>query len=83
MAELHENTMAILAPRPEEADAFMPHISLLYGADDTAEKETARRHWQKKLVGRSIRFDRICIVAAGKGIAISDWVIRSTIQLGS
>jgi uncharacterized protein with von Willebrand factor type A (vWA) domain len=83
MTALHENAMAILAPEPEEAAAFMPHISLLYGADDTAEKETARRHWQKKLAGRSIRFDRVCVAAAGKGIAISDWAIRSTIQLGS
>jgi len=83
MAELHENAMALLAPGLEAATAFMPHISLLYGADDTAEKQTARRHWQKKLAGRPIRFDRICIAAAGKGIAIGDWAIRSTISLGS
>jgi hypothetical protein len=83
MAELHENAMALLAPGRQEADVFMPHISLLYGADDAAEKQAARRHWQKKLAGRPIRFDRICIAAAGKGIAISDWAIRSTIPLGS
>jgi 2'-5' RNA ligase len=83
MAELHENTMALLAPGSEEADAFMPHISLLYGADDTAEKQAAHQYWQKKLAGRPIRFDRVCVAAAGKGIAIDDWAIRSTIQLGS
>jgi 2'-5' RNA ligase len=83
MAELHENAMALLAPGREEAAAFMPHISLLYGADGTAEKQAAHQHWRKKLAGRPIRFDRICVAAAGKGIAISDWAIRSTIPLGS
>ncbi len=82
MAELRENAMALLTPGPEAA-AFMPHISLLYGADATAKKEATRQHWQKELAGRSIRFDRICIAAAGKGIAIDDWAIRSTITLGS
>jgi 2'-5' RNA ligase len=83
MAELHENATALVAPGREEAAAFMPHISLLYGADDTAEKQAAHQHWRKKLAGRPIRFDRICIAAAGKGIAIGDWAIRSTVPLGS
>ena len=83
MGQLHENAMALVAPGREEAAAFMPHISLLYGADDTAEKQAAHRHWRKKLAGRPIRFDRICVAAAGKGIAIGDWAIRSTIPLGS
>jgi 2'-5' RNA ligase len=83
MAQLHENAMALLAPGQQATDAFMPHISLLYGADDTAEKRAARRHWQEQLAGRPIRFDRICIAAAGRGIEIDDWAIRSTIPLGS
>jgi 2'-5' RNA ligase len=83
LAELHDKAMALLAPGHEAADAFMPHISLLYGADDTTEKQAARRHWQEQLAGRPIRFDRICIASAGKGIEIGDWAIRSTIQLGS
>jgi hypothetical protein len=81
MADLHERATALLAPELEVSAAFMPHISLLYGADDTAEKKAARRHWQEKLAGRLIRFDRICIASAGKGIAIDDWAIRSTIAL--
>jgi 2'-5' RNA ligase len=83
MAELRENALALMATGPEAANAFMPHISLLYGADDSAEKEAARRHWQKELAGRPIRFDRICIASAGKGIAIDDWAICSTIPLES
>jgi 2'-5' RNA ligase len=83
MAELHGKAVALLAPGPEAASSFMPHISLLYGADDTAEKEAARRHWQRELAGRPIRFDRICVAAAGKGIEIQDWAIRSTVALGS
>jgi hypothetical protein len=83
VAELHEKAAALLAPELEAAAAFTPHISLLYGSDDAAEKEAARQHWQKKLVGRPIRFDRICVAAAGKGIEISDWAIRSTVSLGS
>jgi len=83
LAELHEKATALLAPELQASAAFMPHISLLYGADDGAEKEAARRHWQKELAGRPIRFDRICIASAGKGIEIEDWAIRSTIALGS
>jgi hypothetical protein len=83
LAGLHEEATALLAPELEASTAFMPHISLLYGADDSAEKEAARRHWQKELAGRPIRFDRICVASAGKGIEISDWAIRSTMMLGS
>jgi hypothetical protein len=83
VAELHEKAAALLAPELDASATFMPHISLLYGADDAAEKEAARRHWQKELAGRPIRFDRICVAAAGKGIEISDWAIRSTVSLGS
>ncbi|MGN6467937.1 MAG: hypothetical protein ACTHLP_20940, partial [Rhizobiaceae bacterium] len=83
LAGLHEKATALLAPELETSAAFMPHISLLYGADDGAEKEAARRRWQKQLAGRLIRFDRICIAAAGKGIEIQDWAIRSTVPLGS
>jgi hypothetical protein len=83
LAGLHESATALLAPELDVAAAFMPHISLLYGADGTAEKEAARRHWQDQLAGRPIRFDRICVASAGKGIAIGDWAIRSTITLGS
>jgi 2'-5' RNA ligase len=81
LAELHENAAALLAPGQRGAEAFMPHISLLYGADDTTEKQAARRHWQEQLAGRPIRFDRICIASAGKGVEIDDWAIRSTIPL--
>ena len=83
MAELHEKAMSLLAPELEASAPFMPHISLLYGADDGAEKEAARLQWQEQLAGRPIRFDRICIASAGKGIAIEDWAIRSTVALGS
>ena len=83
LAGLHEKATALLAPELETSAAFMPHISLLYGADGGAEKEAARRRWQKQLAGRLIRVDRICIAAAGKGIEIQDWAIRSTVPLGS
>ena len=83
MAELRGKAMALLAPGPEATVPFMPHISLLYGADDPAQKEAARRRWQRELAGRLIRFDRICVAAAGKGIEIRDWAIRSTVPLGS
>jgi hypothetical protein len=38
LAGLHEEATALLAPELEASTAFMPHISLLYGADDSAEK---------------------------------------------
>ncbi|HET7412096.1 MAG TPA: 2'-5' RNA ligase family protein, partial [Pararhizobium sp.] len=63
LAELHRNANALVLP--EEHPAFMPHISLLYGADDTAEKEAARQHWMKQIVGQPICFDRVCIASAG------------------
>jgi hypothetical protein len=83
MAELHQTATALLAPELDPSAAFLPHISLLYGADDTVQKQAARRHWQEKLAGRPIRFDRLCVAAAGKGIEIQDWAIRSTVALGS
>src|SRR6185312_2740259 len=49
LAELHETATGLLVPGLQAADAFMPHISLLYGADDTTEKQAARQHWQKQL----------------------------------
>ena len=83
MAELHQTATALLAQELEASAAFQPHISLLYGADDTVQKQAARRYWQEKLAGRPIRFDRLCVAAAGKGIEIQDWAIRSTVALGS
>lgn len=80
LAELHRKANALVLPG--EHPEFMPHISLLYGADDTAEKNAARQHWTEALVGRPICFDRVCIASAGKGIAISDWKIRATVRLG-
>ena len=61
----------MLQVRPE-------YISLLYGVSESPEKRTAQTMVAERLVGRQIRFDRICVVASAKEIPIAEWVVRSS-----
>lgn len=72
---------AIARIESDRLDAFMPHISLLYGVADSQEKRAARKMVAERLVGRQIRFDRICVVASAKEIPIAEWAIRSSVSL--
>jgi hypothetical protein len=65
----------------EMPGAFMPHISLLYGAERQAEKERARAVLERDLAGAQVCFDRICVVASAKTIPIAEWAIRFTVVL--
>ncbi|MGO4387645.1 2'-5' RNA ligase family protein [Microvirga sp. 2YAF29] len=64
-------------------EAFMPHISLAYGVAKSPEKTDAiavlRNGWQ----GRSVRFDRICIVASSQQTPIEEWRIRYEARLSA
>lgn len=60
---------------------FVPHISLLYGADDTAAKRQAQLELTARLIHRPVRFDRVCVVASAKDIPIADWAVRATMPL--
>jgi hypothetical protein len=59
----------------------MPHISLAYGVAETLEKRDAVAEAENLLLGRPIRFDRVCVVASGKELPIEGWAIRSTAAL--
>lgn len=60
---------------------FMPHISLLYGVAQGAEKERVRAMLERDLAGTSICFDRICVVASAKTIPVAEWAVRFTAAL--
>ncbi len=66
----------------EMADSFMPHVSLLYGPVAPAPKAAAAAEFQRMLTGRAIIFDRLCLVRSGQNIAISEWAVIETAQLG-
>jgi len=36
----------------------------------------------QRLAGRTITFDRICIVRSGQDIPIADWTIQTSVPLG-
>lgn len=79
LRELEERAIAGIAPA--ELDAFMPHISLLYGVPDGPEKRAARARMAERWVGRLIRFDRVAVVSSGKEIPVAEWAIRFSASL--
>ena len=63
------------------SERFMPHISLLYGVEDSAAKRAVRDRIAPQLIGKRIRFDRICLAASAKEIPVEAWEVRETIPL--
>ncbi len=66
---------------PEGLDGFMPHVSLLYGPVEAAAKAAAIREVDARLAGRTIQFDRICVVRSGQDIPIAEWRVVATERL--
>lgn len=64
-----------------EAEAFMPHVSLLYGPVVPEPKAAAAAEIARELVGRDIRFDRLCVVTSGQDVPIAQWRIVATARL--
>jgi 2'-5' RNA ligase len=64
------------------ADAFMPHVSLLYGPVAPEPKAAAAEEVGRRLKGRAISFDRLCVVRSGQDIPIADWRVVATARLG-
>ena len=54
--------------------SFMPHVSLAYGAPETA-KPAAMAELSRRLAGRVVRFDEIVVAASAQSIPIRDWRI--------
>jgi 2'-5' RNA ligase len=67
---------------PQEAENFMPHVSLLYGNLPEMVKAPASVELRQRLAGRTITFDRICVVRSGQDIPIADWTIQASVPLG-
>ncbi|MCG2630964.1 hypothetical protein L6654_30480 [Bradyrhizobium sp. WYCCWR 13023] len=67
---------------PQEAERFMPHVSLLYGNLPEVVKAPATAEFGQRLAGRAITFDRICVVRSGQDIPIADWTIQASVPLG-
>ena len=63
-------------------EPFMPHVSLLYGPVEAGPKAEAAAEIAALLAGRSIRFDRLCIVTSGQDVPIDQWHIVETASLG-
>jgi hypothetical protein len=63
-------------------DAFIPHVSLLYGPVEASAKAAAATEISARLAGRAIRFDRLCVVTSGQDVPIDQWHIVETAMLG-
>ncbi|GAU81791.1 hypothetical protein BIWAKO_01692 [Bosea sp. BIWAKO-01] len=76
--------LALLKQRLDSdmAGSFMPHVSLLYGPVAPAPKVSAAAEFQRMLTGRTIIFDRLCVVRSGQDIPISEWAVIETAELG-
>ncbi len=79
LRELKRRAIARIASVP--LDDFMPHISLLYGVSDNPAKQATQTEVAKDLLGRQIRFDRICVASSAKEISVAEWAIRSSVRL--
>jgi len=66
---------------PAAAESFVPHVSLLYGELAAERKAPAAAEFGRRLTGRAITFDRICVVSSGQDIPIADWSILATASL--
>lgn len=64
-------------------ETFMPHISLAYGVAESPEKAKAVADLRGKLQGRSVRFDRVCIVSSSQQTPIEEWRIRYEARLSA
>ncbi|OJU05585.1 MAG: hypothetical protein BGN87_00720 [Rhizobiales bacterium 65-79] len=62
---------------------FMPHISLAYGVEETFAKRDAVVEAENLLLGKPVRFDRVCIVASGKELPIESWAVRAESPLSA
>jgi 2'-5' RNA ligase len=65
----------------QATEAFMPHVSLLYGPVAAALKAEAAAEVATSLAGRPIRFDRLCVVTSGQDVPIDQWRIVGTASL--
>jgi 2'-5' RNA ligase len=66
----------------DAVDTFIPHVSLLYGAVEPGPKAAAVAEVARLLIGRTIAFDRICVVTSGQDVPIADWRVVATVWLG-
>ncbi len=64
-------------------ETFMPHISLAYGVAKSPEKTDAIAALRSELQGRSVRFDRVCIVSSSQQTPIEEWRIRYEARLSA
>ena len=65
----------------EATQAFMPHVSLLYGPVAAGPKAQAAAEVSRTLTGRAIRFDRLCVVTSGQNVPIAEWRVVETAML--
>ncbi len=68
---------------PTAAETFMPHVSLLYGAVAPGPKAAAADEFRRRLAGRRITFDRLCVVRSGQDIPIAEWAVTRTAPLAN
>jgi len=66
----------------QASEAFLPHVSLLYGTVAVEPKALAAAEVARALVGRAIRFDRLCVVTSGQDVPIAEWRIVAEARLG-
>lgn len=65
----------------QATEIFMPHVSLLYGPVAAGPKAEAAAEVTASLAGRSIRFDRLCVVTSGQDVPIDQWCVIETATL--
>ncbi|MGN6467582.1 MAG: 2'-5' RNA ligase family protein [Rhizobiaceae bacterium] len=81
LLELKRRAIEIILPG--DIAEYMPHISLAYGVAETLEKRDAVVEAENLLLGKPVRFDRVCVVASGKELPIESWAIQAEIRLSA
>lgn len=81
LAELRRRAGVGLHASGEMLEPFLPHVSLLYGPVEPAAKAAARARVHRRLAGRNVGFDRICIALSGDTVPIDEWKIVDQVRL--
>lgn len=77
-AELDALKQVCVAQAGGTADGFTPHISLLYGKVDDAQKAAAASDVEKRLHGKRIEFDRVVVTNSSDNVPINEWRVHAT-----
>jgi hypothetical protein len=77
-AELDTLKQICVAQAGGTADGFTPHISLLYGKVEQAEKMAVAKDIEGRLLGKRVDFDRVVVTNSSDNVPITEWRVHAT-----